>query len=57
MAKVLGGRQAVPLEAVVLAHAFQLDALLNVLDQKGVTSTADVLAEITRLKPKTPTGR
>jgi len=36
MAKVLGGRQAVPLEDVVLAQAFQLEALTNVLAQKGV---------------------
>ena len=38
MAKVLGGRQTVPLEEVVLAQAFQLEALLNVLEQKGVIS-------------------
>jgi hypothetical protein len=30
MANVLGGRQAVPLEDVVLAQALQLEALLNV---------------------------
>ena len=38
MAKVLGGRQTVPLEEVVLAQAFQLEALLNVLERKGVIS-------------------
>ena len=35
MAKVLGGRQAVPLGEVVLAQAFQLEALLNVLDRRA----------------------
>jgi hypothetical protein len=34
MAKVLGGRQTVPPEEVILAHAFQLEALLNVLEKK-----------------------
>jgi hypothetical protein len=33
MAKVLGGRQAVPLEEVVPAHAFPLETLMNVLER------------------------
>jgi len=49
MAKVLGGRQAVPLEEVVLAQAFQLEALLNVLERQGLLRKAEVLAEITQL--------
>ena len=57
MAKVLDGRQAVPLEAVVLAQAFQLEALLNVLERQGVIQKADVLAEITRLQANTPNAR
>jgi hypothetical protein len=57
MAKVLGGRQAVPLEEVVLAQAFQLEALLNVLDRKGVIKKAEVLEEIKRLQANTPKGR
>jgi hypothetical protein len=32
MAKTLDSRQAVPLEDVVLAQAFQLEALMNLLD-------------------------
>jgi hypothetical protein len=35
MAKVLGGRQAVPLEEVVPAQAFHLEALLNVLERRA----------------------
>jgi hypothetical protein len=50
MAKVLAGRQTVPLEEVVLAQAFQLEALLNVLERKGAVSKSEVLEEITRLK-------
>ena len=35
----------VPLEEVVLAQAFQLEALLNVLERKGVVWKAEVLAQ------------
>ena len=57
MAKVLGGRQAVPLEDVVLAQAFQCEALLNVLERQGVIVKTEVLEEIKRLKSKTGQGR
>ena len=57
MAKVLGGRQAVPLEDVVLAQAFQFEALLNVLERQGVIRKADVLDEIKRLQVATPKAR
>jgi hypothetical protein len=40
----------VPLEEVVLAQAFPLEALLNVLEWKGVIRKAEVLEEIQRLK-------
>jgi hypothetical protein len=49
MAKVLGGRQAVPLEDVVLAQAFQLEAMMNVLERQGVITKAEVLEEITQM--------
>jgi hypothetical protein len=54
MAKVLGGRQTVPVEEVVLAQAFQLEALLNVLERKGIITKAEVLEEIKALQAKTP---
>ena len=54
MAKVLGGRQTVPLEKVVLAQVFQLEALMNVLERKGVIGKAEVLEEIKRLREKVP---
>ena len=57
MAKILGGRQTVPLEEVVLAQAFQLEALLKVLERRGVVWNAEVLAEITRLREKSVDGR
>jgi hypothetical protein len=50
VAKATGGRQAVPLEEVVLAQPFELEALLNVLERKGVIARAEVLEEIKRLR-------
>jgi hypothetical protein len=50
MAEVLRGRQAVPLEEVVLGQAFQLETLLNVLERKRMIRKAAVLEEIKRLR-------
>ncbi len=50
MAKALDGRQVVPLEEVVLAHAYQLEALMNVLERHGLLKKAEVLAEVHQLR-------
>jgi hypothetical protein len=57
MSKVLGGRQTVPLEEVALAPAFQLEALLNVLERQGLLKKTDVREEIKRLQATTPNAR
>jgi hypothetical protein len=57
MAKLLPGKQAVPLEEVVLAQAFQLEALLNVLERRGVVYKAEVLEELKRLRQKSVGAR
>ncbi len=57
MAKDAGGKQTVPLEDVVLAQAFQLEALLNVLERRGVVWKAEVLEEMKRLRAKEAKGR
>jgi hypothetical protein len=57
MAKILGGRQTVPLEEVVLAQALQLEALLNVLERREMVWKAEVLAEIKRLREKAGEAR
>lgn len=57
MVKVVSGRQAVQLEEVVLAQAFQLEALLNVLERRGVVWKAEVLEEMKRLQANTPKAR
>ncbi len=54
MAKQMGGKQAVPLEEVVLAQAFEFEALLNVLERKGLITKGAVLEEIKRLRARTP---
>ena len=52
MAKVLEGGQVVPLEEVVLAQAFQPEALPTVLERREVIWKAEVLTEIKRLRAK-----
>jgi hypothetical protein len=42
---------------VALAQTFQLEALTNVLEQKGVIRKAEVLEEIKALHAKTPKAR
>ncbi len=57
MGKVAGRKDAVPLEEVVLAQAFELEALMNVLERRGLVPRAEVMEEIKRLREKAPKGR
>ncbi|MGE5850057.1 MAG: hypothetical protein ACM362_08020 [Candidatus Methylomirabilota bacterium] len=57
MAKVQGGRQAVPLEEVVMAQAFELEALVNVLERRGLITKGAVLDEIKRLRAQAPEAK
>jgi hypothetical protein len=50
MAKAMDRKDAVPLEDVVLAQSFELEALLNVLERKDVIAETEVLEEIKRLR-------
>jgi len=52
MAKAMSGKQAVPLGEVVLAQAFEFEALLNILDRRGLVPKAAILEEIKRLRAK-----
>ena len=52
MATGLGPQDVASLGEVVLAQAFELDALLNVLERKGILTKAEVLGEIKRLRGK-----
>ena len=53
MAKVLGGRQTALFEDVVLAQAFQQEALMNVLERQGMLAKTEVLEAIARLNVNT----
>ena len=57
MAKAMSGKQAVPLEEVVLAQAFELEALMNVLERQGIIRKAEVLEELKRLRAKAPQAK
>ena len=57
MGKILDRRQTVPLEDAVLAQAFQLEALMNVLEKHGLLRKAEVLDEIKALQAKMPKAR
>ena len=48
-------RQAVSVEEVLLAQAFQFEALVNILEQRGVITRDQVVAEIKRLNEKAGT--
>ncbi len=57
MAKAMSGKSAVPLEEVVMAQAFEMEALMNVLERRGLITKASVLEEIKRLRARTPEAK
>ncbi len=57
MSKTMSGKQTVSLEEVVVAQAFEFEALLNVLERRSVVTRGEVLEEIKRLKERTPKAR
>jgi len=50
-------KQAVPLEEVVLAQAFELEAMMKVLERRGIVRKADVLEALKRLRAKAPQAK
>ncbi len=49
------GRQGVTtLEEVMMAQALELEALLNVLERKGLLTKAEVVEEMKRLRANDP---
>ncbi len=57
MAKPMSGKQTVSLEEVVVAQAFEFEALLNVLERRGLVPRPEVLEEIKRLREKASKAR
>jgi hypothetical protein len=57
MAKGYGRQGLTTLDEVVLAQALELEALLNVLERKGILSKAEVLEEMKRLRESPPKAK
>ena len=52
MDNAISVKSAMPLEEVVLAQAFEFEAILNLLERKGLISKAEIVEEIRQLKEK-----
>lgn len=50
MAEKLEGRQMVTVDELALSNAYQLEALINVLERKGLLKKEEILDELKRLK-------
>jgi hypothetical protein len=57
MAKKIGRQGLASVEEVVLAQALELEAMMNVLERKGVLSKAEVLDEMKRLRASDPKAK
>ncbi|MBI3605735.1 MAG: hypothetical protein HY202_06900 [Nitrospirae bacterium] len=49
MAQKNGEREPVPLDQMVLSIVWEMEALYNILDKKGLVSKKELLAEVKRL--------
>ena len=54
MARGIGRQSVTTLEEVIMAQALEMEALLSVLEKKGVLSKTEVLVEMTRLRASDP---
>ena len=52
MAEKLPYKEMVSLEELVVSQMWELQALYNLLEKKGLVSKAEVLEELTRLKKR-----
>ncbi len=50
MAEMLGQEETVTLESVVISHAFEMMALMTVLEKKGIITKAEILDEIQKMR-------
>jgi len=57
MAKGIGRQGLTTVEEVVLGQALELEALMNVLEKKGVLSKTEVLEEMKRLRQSAPKAK
>ncbi len=57
MAKEIGRQGLTTVEEVVLAQTLELEALMNVLERKGLLSKTEIVQEMKRLREKTPKAK
>ena len=50
MAKKENSRETVPLEEVVMSNVYTQEAIVNLLERKGLLTKKEVIEEIKRLK-------
>jgi len=52
LAEKLGDEEVVSIEEVVVSHAFEMMALITLLEKKGILSRAEILEEIKKIRTK-----
>jgi len=57
MGNKLDPKQTASLEEVLVATVFQQEAMMNLLEKKGLLSRAEVMAEILDMKKKAAQGK
>jgi hypothetical protein len=57
MAKGINRQDLTTVEEVVLGQALELEALMNVLEKKGVLSKGEILEEMKRLRQSAPKAK
>jgi len=56
MAEKLDPKGTMKIEEVVISHMFEIAALVELLDRKGVLTKQELLDTIQQLRPETPTA-
>jgi hypothetical protein len=52
MAEQLGREEMVSLEDLVVSHAYEMVALVTILEKKGILSRDEIIEEIKRMRSK-----
>ena len=50
MAELLDQKETVSIEEVVVSHAYEMMALITVLETKGIITKAEILEEIQKMR-------
>jgi len=52
MTETLTKEDAFPMEEIVVSHAYEIMALVSILEKKGIVTRQEILDEITRMREK-----